>query len=677
VILAAAGCPRPRAPASEADAALGRALLVVGGGDWRLPSAATALVATAPDRALAVLGPHGLAEVDLTSGRVLRWRRPDVGVGALAAAVALGDGTLLATSSEEHRTQVWRVDTASLVVAAANLPGSRPRAAGTGGRGLAVSPDGRRVVICGDDLGLEIRDARSLAVERVLSRDAAWASPGFTADGNRLIALRDRAAHVFDVATGVEVARWPASYLAPGPGGRAWVRRQEGARWKNLLVDIATGVPAVDLGEQATTGAIWAGDGSAVAMVVAGAVAVIDNSGGRRDVPFAGRVQRVAFSRDGARLLATTGGSALWAVDLATGARSDPGDGNIGSPTLVAPIAGGVVATSDAVRTWDADGHAQAPSRVEGEGPRQAALAPGGGLLITASPAPAPAGTRTQIDVWDLLNHQQVRHFQSDAVISAVDIDDRGAIALVADSQLVRYRSDGTGAALRSFSDETFAEAIDLTGDRAAWSRQGDVAITDADARGERVRVVMPGCEEYGWAVLAHDRPQVATSDGRRLLVWDAHDGTLVSSALLFDGVDAVAFTPGRDEVTLLDSRRAIFWEPTAHRAVAIELPGVPVAVGWDPRGERIAIGFGDGRVALWRGADLRALGRPHELGRAEPPPRACGADPLAAPGDDGDGAGGDDDEDWDGDGVPNDEDPDKDGDGILDEDDDDVRPHG
>jgi len=55
----------------------------------------------------------------------------------------------------------------------------------------------------------------------------------------------------------------------------------------------------------------------------------------------------------------------------------------------------------------------------------------------------------------------------------------------------------------------------------------------------------------------------------------------------------------------------------------------VVTAIGADARGDRIALGFGDGRAGLWRLAALRALTRPITLPAGDPI-RACPGNPLA-----------------------------------------------
>jgi hypothetical protein len=621
-VLAAAAlgaCRHGAAPAAGDPRLWTRAERVTGTGRHHLPLPALALVATRGERAIAIVDGGGLAEVDLAGGDVVRVRLGAID-GVVRDATRVGD-RVLAVGGARGRERAWWIDPRDLGATAIDLA---PAGADPGGMasatGVAASADGRWVVITGRRLPLALRDPRTLAPARTLSPEPNWTAPAIVGDAF-LVASHHGEMAAFDLDTGVENGRRvPVDVALVSADGLAAI--QETAR-PPQLTDLHVPEHVVPL-PGSPRAVAWSPDGQHAIVIGDDRVDLVDYPSGRtRSIDAPAAAARAVYSRTGAHAVVTARG-ALWRVAPASGATLTPPGPGWGAVSFVAPDGGGLVTATDRWRASGARGVTASGAWPGDGGGARVARSPGGGRIAAA----APDGNRVAVLAWDARTGVQVTQTTSDDVVDALAVADDGTIVVATPEAITRVTSDGQTRRLATARGGTVL-ALDAAAGRAVVARGGTIVVTDLGERRALAFAGAPDCDEDARAWLAPGAARLAIAAGPEVAIWDATRGVRIAAARLPGPARALAFAG--DTVVIATDQRLVLWDPAGGAAAsAIATPAVVTAIGADPRGDRIALGFGDGRAGVWRLAALRALARPVALGAGDML-RACPGNPLTA----------------------------------------------
>ena len=219
-----------------------------------------------------------------------------------------------------------------------------------------------------------------------------------------------------------------------------------------------------------------------------------------------------------------------------------------------------------------------------------------------------------------------MNHAETDDLVDALAVADDGAIVIATPGGVVRFGPGGAPERLAGPHRGTVL-ALDVAAGRAVVGRAGTVVVTDLGERRARAYLGAPDCADDARAWLAPGAARVALVAGPEVAIWDATQRARLAAARLPGPVRALGFA-GATIVASTDDR-LVLWDPARTQAAAIATPATVTAIGADLRGDRVALGFGDGRAGVWRLAALRALARPTALAAGDPI-RACPGKPLA-----------------------------------------------
>lgn len=442
-------------------------------------------------------------------------------------------------------------------------------------------------------------------------------SVGWSADGSRYLVGGSLGYGVWDSAVHEKIG-----FVAHGAGRAAISPDGNLVVSGNQLSDAATGRTIRTFGDQEPLGVAFSPDGSKLAIGAPNGIASIWDVGtGALLREFEGHnsVQSVAFSPDGTELL--TGGDTtakLWNTATGELIRTFVGQSAVAnvsfSPDGTRIVTGGGnaatiwnKATGDQVRTLT---HGGFPTPVV----NYTALLPDGQRLLT--------GSTDGVQVWDLNTVTVTRFFDHEDRVTPIalspdgdtvlvgtstgtlwDVETEGVLPLASHSVPVRSlalsgngsrlvtgasavqgRSEAvvwdtaTGAALRSFTFESFSPAI-LTG-AVGISRDGStVLLPDHEggaglwnvATGVRLIQVSPlpegtptvnGALPGVWSVAYESGNSFVTGSGNGVVKrWTALGVQIMEAEGLTEGVRGLAFSPDRQRLVGVSKDKGIVWD--------------------------------------------------------------------------------------------------------------------
>jgi hypothetical protein len=618
VVVAACGhavvVPRP-----PPDPLWEAAELLSGDGGEHLPAEARALTALDGRRALAALDGGGVAVIDLVSGEPVRAVRGAIDGEPLAMAKV--GARVLAVGEGESHERAWWIDPRRLTAQAIDVSGAGGGDSVRAASGVAASDDGKQVVITGVRLPLALRDARDLSITRVLSPERNWSNPIFVGD-QYVVAFHRGELVPFDLHTGKLATDrpWESSIGFTSPDGFAVIHPPDVGNALEL-VDLRDPTRPIMLASADPLRVAWSPDGQHMVVIDADRALVYDlPAGGWHAIPLPAARMHAVFGTDGHSLLVTTAG-ALWRVDATRGRAEGPRGPGAGAVAFAAPIAGGLVAIADRWRRIDAGG-VRASGGWRGAGGPAYAVSPGGAHVVATSTAEGLAF----VEAWDARTGAPELSAVARGGAVATDVADDGAITVATPDGVVQL---GAGGDDRVLAGARWAPAVALAGGRAVYGRAGSFAAIELGATDPIARFTAFDCDGGATAALARDGARVALVSGDRVIVRDlAAGGAELERARLPGTVRAIAID-ARGAIAATDDR-LVLWDTGAHAAAAIATPSTVTAIGISPDGERIALGFADGRAGVWTRATLRQLAHATALKPVDEPPASCPGDPLA-----------------------------------------------
>lgn len=541
-----------------------------------------------------------------------------------------------------------------------------------GGEALAVLPGGGFVV---GGRGLHFLDASGKQVREAPIAAGAITSIAVTADGKQLaLSGHHGAIVVVDAATGAEVERVPAG--AEGYEGVALAGDARVVALRGEAVVVVERAGAKELSKTAAPQGTWAITGTHLATVAGGNpidgydVDVWNAETGALVVGIHREraVRALAWLPDGATLLIGDEAGAIERFAIADGAATSAGPpvtihGSAITALAVAPGGGRYAAITDAGAVRVVEMTAAAPPDA-GQGHLGAVerLAFAGDFLISG-------GADATVWTWELTGSRRVAKIELDGELMAMTTmpDDEGLYAQVdayarpagqGYTSLARHTLEGyTMSGARKFSQELdhgadgikycgFRNAIqEVTGSHwkeidptsfdvtergrstgghgrigpngrfAAFEGHGALIVLDDDGTH---RLGTAKCSLVYGVAFDQAGEVVAMTDGTGAMRLWRTDGELVG------GVSAPGASIAEDGVVLPDHATALFtlpdgllvWDQAQGTAGKISLSD-PSALAITPEGDRLAVGFKDGRIGIFDLATLRATMTPLETSPA------------------------------------------------------------
>jgi hypothetical protein len=442
---------------------------------------------------------------------------------------------------------------------------------------MAVSPDGARVFTCAPDRWPTLRDAATLAPVKVFTGVDACTNPRFVDAGHVVIDRVDSTppASSLDLATGKATAATVGGpVLVPGPGGRS--ASIEGGK---ITLKGPDGKVLASYGARLAN-PVWLADGSAFVGAGKVKITVLPAAAGQavRDLDLPAQVRRLAPVPGTTRVVTLFGLHRVGVLDTTSGTLVTAANANLVEVEKIAALDGAVISGAERVRVWRGD-------------------------TITATGSPAV------VENFDVEAGRPVLYATLDGVFG---LDLR----------------TGKGIA---FDDEANSSAMDRSGERVGYDmddrvmmRVGEAASTQWFRRNDddAFYVARPDenelfgfhafdCDDPLYLWLERGRERAVSYDGVTVHLYDTDQQKgLGGLELVDDNIEAVTFIPGSDELALVGD--AIYlWNPVTKAVVAWPLPAEvsgfgSSAIGVDPTGKELAVGFDDGAVLWARLGELR-----------------------------------------------------------------------
>jgi WD40 repeat protein/tRNA A-37 threonylcarbamoyl transferase component Bud32 len=588
-------------------------------------------VAYAPDgKCLAGIGSHDVTR----SGNLQIWtpgaaappRLIDLGWNGAESLAWHPRGEQLATRDDEHGLRLWDSTSGELIAEFKErdrAPDGTPLGSG---RGVAFSPDGSRLAAGGDPLTVWDASTR----KRVFQSDLLHAAAvSYSADGKRLAAC----------GTGIRAKR---DGDGAGPSALVW----DTGTWQVLLREpFAQGdCNAVALSPDGTLLACATGKHDNLP----GAIRIFEVAGGKevrvlRD--HRGRVNALAYSRDGRQLASASSDRTACLWDVQTGTALRVFKGHSASVVAVAfrPDSQQVATASydNTVKLWDPRPPAPPPGGNDRfQRLNSAEFSPDGArLLLSGTPRSGGGGAEPraeEVEVWDLARNQRVlalpeagscgasfspdgKHIASgDAASYQHRRDEHPPIKMLTPPRIFVWDAatgakvmtcTGHGDSPGSGSSSVSCPIFSPDGTRIVSAGQDrTVRIWDAATGKELARHTDPPKD-----TLEHVRAVAYSRDGSFLVsasrefraadVWDA--ATLRPRHLLRHAapVTAIAISPdSRLIATGSEGRDIQLWDAATGKSLRT-LVGhgeEPTCLTFSPDGERLASGSRDATVKLW-----------------------------------------------------------------------------
>lgn len=549
------------------------------------------------------------------------WERGDARrVGAL----------LKETGQSPYRGWEWRFwqRMRHLELTSLPLPGSAAPV-----RGMAFSPDGKRLFTAGDDGRVRLwpvseGTATAFQAPLPLQGHAGTVSAlALSADGRTLVTGgADHTVRLWDGVTGKSrktlLTGLPGRVLclALSPDGKRLAVGVEQARGR--VYDVGSGQAVLDLPEAGgpVYRVAFSPDGRRLAAAGYDNVArVWDARTGSALLRLEGHKDRLSglgVSPDG-RYIATAssdGTARLW--DAATGEslavlRGHTNDvyGPVFSPDSRRVA---TVSSDNSARVWDTrTGREEMVLRGHEAGLMAVAFSPDGGRLATA-------GFDRTIRVWDAVADRDsvVAAGYNGKLLGATFSPDGRRFATACEDGTARIRDTVTGKEIVALGDRSGpvgSVSFSPEGKRLALGTvSGEVQVWDIPSR--RRLVTLKGFRTPVWdARFSPDGRSVAGagSGDDVVRVWDAATGkashTLPGHR---DGFGTLAFSPDGKRIATTTARTLLLWDARTGRRLSARNASVDCAnwVAFSPKGDRIVTGGADGVAALWDSSSLRPL---------------------------------------------------------------------
>ncbi len=545
------------------------------------------------------------------------------------------DGTWVVTASRDNTARIWDAVTGAEIAVL--------RGHGRNVTSVAFSPDGTRVATASSDATARIWDVTSATEIAVLRKHKLTVtSAAFSPDGRRVVtASNDGTARIWNAATGVEI-----DVLRGHENGViSAVYSPDGTRVVTASHDNTARI--WDVEERLAS--MWGGVTSATE------IAVLSGHG---DV-----VKSATFSRDGMRVITTSGDGTARIWDAVSGAEVVVMRGHEAEVVSAAFSPDGkwvVTASSDGTaRIWDAVSGAEVVV-MRGHEARvvSAAFSPDGKRVVTASSDGTARlwGTIDAIEVAILRGHQESVRTGAfspdgrrvvtassdgtariwDAVSGAEVVVMRGHEAEVVSAafspdgkRVVTASSDGTAriwdasehrsqfweaaglaeiAVLRGHGAEVVSAAFSPDGTRVVTaSRDSTARIWDATS-GAEVAVLSGHGAELVSAAFSSDGTRIVTaSTDNTARIWDAASGVEIVVLQGHEGpVWSAAFSPdGKRGLTASEDATARIWDAVSGAEIAVLLGHSEVAksAAFSPDGARVITASLDETARIWDAA--------------------------------------------------------------------------
>lgn len=490
---------------------------------------------------------------------------------------------------------------------------------------VGVTSGGDALLLSGHRGAILVVDAATGAErERIPAGDDGFSDVAFAGSDARLIARRGEAIVVVERAGGKELAKVPLKTGTWALGGPYLATVAGGSPSEGYDVDVwnaETGTLVVGIHRERDIRALaWLPDGAT--LVVGGEDGAIERyqiAGGAATpvgqpvTLHGGAIAALAVSPSGARIAAVTSHGAVRFFDTAAGVVAEAGPGHLGPVERLAfngdfLISGGADAT---IWTWELTGS------------RRTAQIDLDGDLMAMTTGPDDEVVYAQVDVYarpagdgytSLARHMIEGWTLSGARKASAELDQgadglkycplRKAIQVVVGQYWkeidpttfdVSARGRSTGSRGRLGPNARFA------------AFEGHGALIVVDDVGTR-RLGTAECSLVRGVAFDPAGAVIAMTDGTDAIrLWNIH-GELIA------GVSVSGAGGARDGVVLPDQRTALFtlpsgvlvWDQAAGTAGKVTLPLPPQSMALTPAGDRLAIGFADGRVGIFEVAALR-----------------------------------------------------------------------
>ncbi len=611
--------PTTPPPVAQGESSIDGAAITLGSDRYRVGTTLDAPRFDGEDRLVGLRG-DDLIAVDAATGAITELARfpgaETLAAGPNGALLVAGDG-------------VGVVDRTGAVIRQV------PIEAGTVSS-VAATADGKQLVVSGYQGAILVVDATTGAeVERIPAGADGYAGVAFAGDEARLVAQRGEALVVLERAGGKELAKVPLTSWPWVVGPKYLATVAGGSPFDGYDVDIwsvETGALVVGIHrERAVRALAWMPDGQTV--VIGGEDGAIERyridgttatMTGAPVTLHGGAINALAVSPSGKRIAAVTAHGVVRFVDGdEVGA---PGPGHVGPVERLAfsgdfLISGGADAT---VWTWELAGSRRA-TKIELDGD-----------LMAMTPAPDGQGLYAQVDVYARPGSGNepslARHMIESYTLSG---DRKSSTELEQSADGLKYCP--LRKAIQVVTGQYWKEIDPTTFDVSARNRstgsrgrlgpngrfaafEGHGALIVVDDMGTR-RLGTAACSRVQGVAFDPSGELVAMTDGTNAIrLWNIH-GELVSA------ISVAGAASAGDGVVLPDQHTAIFashqsllvWDQAAKQASRVTLPVTPLSLALTPSGDRLAVGFQDGRIAVFELAALRAKGTALETGEAAP----------------------------------------------------------
>lgn len=430
---------------------------------------------------------------------------------------------------------------------------------------LAFHPQ-RAVIASGDWSGLIL--LWDMMSGRSLGRFGGHTSPvyelSFSPDGALLASIGlNNGVALWDVASGTKLRT-----LAPGASVYSLAFGPNGRR-------VATA-------DQSSTVALWD----------------VSTGSAERRLGHAERVFNLAFSHDGARLaVATTTTLTLW--DIASGTElqrwNAPGD-TYGSMAFIADGAELVTVSDEAITTWDASG---------GSKTRALAAPDAANTFVDMSPKGdrlAIGRGATTIAVVDGATGDELQTLQGQfSKVTSVALSPGGLwfATGVDDTVTVWNTETGSERVLRGEGDRVWSVAFSPNGTQLASSASSAVELWNL-ATGDAPRTFEGHTAIVTSVELSADGARLASaSEDKTAKVWDIGSGEIVQSLVHADSVWSATFRPGSPQLATTDGSAITLWDIDTGAALQTIEHFNGWAVELDPDGRTLA-SIGNQPLRLW-----------------------------------------------------------------------------